>query len=480
MKSHLIAVSKSGVCLYGGLLWRMLEGYPSRSAIRQGSQEGAKYGVMLQTAQFAEAHAKKTKQDLKLKKNPKAKAKWQAGFFVPGIEDQDVRLDKKAHSAALAFLIAAAGQQQSPVSVLAVELPSVSREAAGVSGKPFYYVVISDKNSVSLDMVYPTIEGARDAVANYLKDVSSSYQIVTNRGDIFASAQVLATDAILQALFDATHHNKQKTQIKKLPFDLVGVLIPLVSALLLAMAWSIYKDWREQRQQLEQQAQSLASDPLPGYLAALAKGKRNAGVNPASMEQALAKVMSIPTRIPPDGTRWILNSVVCAQETGCKTLWQRKLGTYNELHEFLPGFKLVPGSDGANLDVAQMVFAQTFSPATLSDTLLPKADEFFYGSSGALLQEWKTAGLIVQLQPTQLWPANPGLTKRAFPQKVNAGGIEISNIALPQLAEVLTKAPSNVYWKEFSIAVSAANTASNVDPMNLATARVKGVFYVKD
>jgi hypothetical protein len=439
--ASIVHQSPGGKRLIGGLDWRLLATTGSIDGhLREGASDRGASHAALATAS--------TTEEIRVKGKRKQIQRASAGFYsaVDGTKPP-----KGSHSLAAAF---AQWSHQHEAALLSV------KTAEGA-----FAVVVVINGMPVLDKLEKESRDAFEKVRTYLQE-RPSISVFSDDFETYPSS-LLAED-LLAKISEAT---SKATAIKAIPPD--AVKLALIAFLVLGAAggYVYHSNWKAEKARQEALARQRAADPIPKYLNALAAARQSVGIQRSSLQAAAEAAQRFP--IAPEG--WRVTRIGCSVPAGCEVVFFRSTGTYASLKAAMPSLQLSPTSE-INLNEARMTWKQELGPDRLDPaTQLPALGAFLQGRDASTLQTWLVAGTSVQLAPPLLWPQAPGVPQ-AFkhPQALAAGKFEVSAVALPQIAEVLSAAPSNVTWTGWSIEIGDAKQ----EPLSRAKARLTGTYYV--
>lgn len=444
MASKEIYTSPDGIRLFGGLEWRVLDANQGTdAALRLTAKERASSHAVTATSSAIESVSigKKTKEIRRVS----------GGFFVS--PDEGEGPGKKAHSLAAAFALWARDHEKAALYVHTE------------SGKVAVVVVLN--GLPSLDKVVDDESEAYAIVAGYIKD---HVAISVFADDIEKFPSSLMEHGLLDGIASAAG---KATVIKAIPVDVARLAV--VGIVVLA-ALGGYQFWNSKKAEEERKAALLRAqeaDPVPKYIEALSSQRATLGATRPSIGAAFIAAGKLPVAV--DG--WKLKGVECAFGSNCMATYDRTTGTYEGLKKAVPTTTL-DQAGSMNLNEGRLSWKQEMEADLLDVAKSPfPLPVFLEGDSGSQFQDWMVAGLGLLIQAPSLWPVVPEVPSGfKHPQAVALGKLEVSNVPLPLVQEVITKAPQNVIWSGFSIQVGEAKG----DPMTQAKVKLTGSYYVQN
>lgn len=429
--------------LVGGLEWRLL------AAVKKTSQDAQ---VREAAADIAAKHAARATateaEEIRERGKVSQVYRTKAGYFLPA---EDAGLPRNAHSLASAFALWTAEHKNAVLNVRIAEEQ--------------WAVVVVIKGLPVLDKVVREAREAFELTRSYIAD-GEEFSVFSDDAEKYPSA--LDQEDLLGKIASAVD---KRTAIKAVPPDLAKSALLIVLVLAAVGGFFYWKHWKEEKARLLALEQAREADPVPKYLNALAAARQQVGLDRSSIRAAVDFAMRIPTS--PDG--WSATRVGCTLETGCEAVFARTTGTFAGLAKTIPFLSLTP-APAINLNEARMTWQQELLPAKLDPaTQLPPMTNFVQGAEASKLQDWLVAGLTLQLSPQQLWPKAPGVPDSfKHPEALATGRFDIDSIAIPQLLEAVSLAPSNVVWTGWSIELGDLKQ----EALSRAKARLTGNYYV--
>ncbi|VTU46185.1 Pilin accessory protein (PilO) (plasmid) [Variovorax sp. SRS16] len=430
-----------GKRLVGGIDWRLL---PASGSVDGNLREEARHRgathATLATARLSEGVQVKGKR-LQIQRVS-------AGLFssVEGAKPL-----KGSHSLAAAF---AQWSRQHETALLNVQ-----------TGDGKFAVVVVINGLPIFDKIEEDGKQAFESTLQFMRE-HPAISVFSDDLEKYPSSQL--TQNLLDRISKAT---SKVTALKPIPADAAKLSILAILVLSAATGWMYYSKYKAAKLRQEAIARQRAADPIPKYLNALATARQSVGVEREALQASAEAVQRFP--LAPEG--WRITRVGCSLGLGCEVVFFRSTGTYKSLQAAMPFLELSPSSD-INLNEARMTWKQALPAERLDPaTQLPALSQFLQGADASKLQTWLVAGLAVQLTPPMLWPQAPGVPQSfKHPQALAAGKFEVSSVALPQLAEAISTAPSNVSWTSWRIEVGDAKQ----EPLSRAKARLTGNYYV--
>ena len=437
-------VAPDGFRLIGGLEWRVLDVNQSVNAsLRATGKERAASHAITATSSLTEnvTVGKKTKEIRRIS----------GGFYTSAAEGEGP--GKKAHSLAAAFALWTRDHEKAALYV------------RNGSGKVAVVVVLNGLPAI--DKVLDDEAEAYKIVEGYIK-VNPTISVFAD--DIVQFPSSLAEHGLLEGITAAA---SKATVIKAIPADVVRlavVAVVVIAALAGSQWWSAKKSEEAKKAAL---LRAQESDPVPRYLQALASQRGALGATRAAMVTAFKSVANVPVAC--DG--WRLKTVDCAFGLNCVAAYERTTGTYAGLKQALPLMTL-DQAGSMNLNEGLMTWEQQMDADTLDVAKSPfDLPAFLEGAAGSQFQDWMVAGLGLMVQARSLWPVVQKVpTGFKHPQAVALGKVEVTNVPLPFVEEVITKAPQNVIWSGFSIQIGE----TTADPMTQAKVKLTGNYYVQN
>lgn len=449
MSSQLVHVTEDGCNIVAGLSWRVLPTSVHHDAgLREVAKErSASYAVRV-TGSESETQTVKGKS--------KQVTKNSAGLFISGSDDKGP--EKNSHSIAACFAKYAAANGHAKallVCQIGQSLPLKSQ-----------FVVVAIENGLPvLDAICLDEEKARKAASGYI-NADQDTTIYAEDASIYTTAFYCSHDL----LAEVAQSNSRQTQLSAVPIDIVKILI--VVALLTGILGGYYLYDKEKKLEAKRAAEAarIAADPVPKYLTALSLKRKDVGIHPSSLVQSYAYANKIAVGM----AGWSATKIECVQASGCVIDLKRTTGTYDKLVESAGKLSLIVKTEAINLNEAKLSWEQKFVPKGVENTL-PDIKTFISGKDGSTLQNWMTAKLSLTVSPALLWPQVPEVPADfKTPGALRAGKVEVNSIALPQMVEVFTKAPSNIVWTAWIVNIGEASP----NGMTEATGRIKGDYYV--
>jgi hypothetical protein len=449
MSSQIVHVTDDGCKIVAGLNWRVL---PTSVHHDAGLREVAKE----RSASYAVRVTGNESETQTIKGKAKQVTKNSTGLFITGSDDKGP--EKNTHSIAACFAkYAAANGHAKALLVCQIwqDLPLKSQ-----------FVVVAIENGLPvLDAICQDEEKARKAASGYIS-ADQNTAIYAEDASVYTTAFYCSHDL----LAEISASTSRQTLLSAVPIDIVTILI--VVSVLTAILAGYYLYDKEKKLQAKRAAEAarIAADPVPKYMSALALKRKDVGIETNSLVQSFVAASKIATGM----AGWSATKIDCAQLTGCVIDLKRSTGTYNKLVESAGKLSLSVKTESINLNEAKLSWAQKFNPRGL-DTVLPDITTFISGKDGSTLQNWMTAKLNITVSPALMWPQVPEVPANfKTPGALRSGKIEVNSVALPQMVEVFTRAPSNVVWTGWTINIGEASPNGITE----ATGRIKGDYYV--
>lgn len=361
------------------------------------------------------------------------------------------KLPKGSHSLAACF---AKWAIDHPVAALVLTLP-----------KGEYAVVTVLNGLPGTDHIYKDAAAAMAEVASQMR-THPALSVFADDAVMFPTT--LLDHGLLESIAAASGKD---TLIRPLPINILKLLAWSLIAMGALAGYQYHRQSSAEQAQRERIEKARLANPVPKYLTALEARRHELGASRPSLVEAYRSALRIPVQV--DG--WNLSKVECLYPGQCSSVYTRSTGTYRQLRAEIDFMKLDKG-ESMNLNEAKMVWQQPMPPAPVEppDRLM-SLPAFISGESGSQLQTWMLAGLGVQMQKPSLWPEVPGVSADFRHEAALAvGQFEVTNVRLPILEEVVSKAPSNVIWKSFTLDFSDQNS----NALEKARATAKGIYYV--
>lgn len=448
MASKEVFVDNSGLRLFGGLEWRLLDASQQGDAVLRAAanERGATHAVTVKSADVEEIQVGK-----KVKKIQRT-----SGGFFSSSNDQGP--GKKGHSLAAAF---ARWSREHPKAALCLTMP-----AGG------FCVVVVFNGLPVLDRYVPIAEEAFSLMNGYTSDNDDM--------SVFADDQVrfptaLMNEGLLQAVIDACD---KTTLIKAIPPDLVKIAIAFLVIAAIAGGYFYYEKHKKIAARKAAMLKAAEENPVPKYLAGLAAQRASLGFDRASLINAYQ--FAKPLLVDPEG--WHAKRITCGRtegaSEGCMATYERKYGTYQDITQALPKLTLANAPKSLDLNLAQMSWKQELKPQPVGEDA-EELDAFIRGMSGSQMQNWLVAGLALQVQPAVLWPAVIGVPPSfRHPKALAIGRFSVTGVSLPLFEEAIKTAPANVIWSGWQIDVGDIKKGGN--PLDSAKVTLTGNYYVKN
>lgn len=450
MSNKLIAKAKSGALLFANLDWRVLgTSAHTDAALREAAESrGSRYAVRIKSHLTEIVEVKGKNKEL---------YRTSAGLWGAGMDE--AKMPKNSHSLAACFADLVTNDGFSDA-ILALDILDHEQKYERT------LVVVVANGMPSLDKLMDSKAAAHDLTRQYLKE-NPSYTFYASDAVMYPNAYRSGS----KLLSTISEFASRKTQLSAIPVDVMkAIIVAAILALILA-GYYYYQKEEKRKAELAAEAARIAADPIPKYLTALSQAKSKVGISPESLVQSYNYAKKVATGM----AGWKATKVSCQIDQGCTVELKRVDGTFQKLVASAGELSLHIKPESVNLNEAILRWEQKMDVVRLENELV-NSDSFIKGSSGSLLQNWQTAKLSVSLVPPVLWPNAPGVPPNfRHAAAVKQGGIEITGVRLPQMIEVMTYKPENVYWLEWAIDV----TDSNADPMTAASGKLKGKFYVK-
>ncbi|MEY4564607.1 MAG: hypothetical protein RLZZ618_3884 [Pseudomonadota bacterium] len=357
------------------------------------------------------------------------------GFYQPRAAEENSRLPRELFSAAHCF--ARLVGQQAPNAALILSVLSDRNRA-----EDKVYVVVLDDGVPVVDLLTTDME-ARNALGSEDRLIWSDH----------IAAYPNATEVDFEWLVKGADKSSRvlPIPINPWPLAMLGVAVALI-----ALGWGVVQHRKKVEVERQRVAAAAASDPAPRYLAALNDQSQRMAADRSSMVAAVERMFETPVRVP----GWSLKSVECsALSKRCASLWQRRGGSYDDLHAAVAGEQLeLLSSDGSAVPVLDL--ARTAKPLTVkrhslaaaSAPLLPFREAI--RQAGPLMQVWKTADLNLDIKGPQLWPRVESVPVGfTHPRALQSGLITVSDVPGPFIVEALQTAPTWISWETVQVDV---------------------------
>lgn len=434
MASKEIYVTPAGVRLFGGLEWRVLDA--------TGKERSSSHAVTAQSA---------LTESVVIGKKTREVHRVSGGYFVPAVEGEGP--GKKAHSLAAAFALWAREHDKAALYVHTS------------TGKVAVVIVLN--GLPSLDKVVDDETEAYAIVAGYIKD-HPSISVFADDVEKFPSS--LMDHGLLDGIASAAG---KSTLIKSPPLDFVRLSVVAVVIIGLLLGYQVRASKKAEEERKAALLRARAADPVPKYLSALSAQKSTLGATRGSLVDAFRAASKVPITV----RGWRLKGIECHfGSISCVATYTRIAGTFDGLKKSLNSMSLDQAGT-MNLNEARMTWPQELAAESLDAANSPFALQGFVEGAGSQFQDWLVAGLGLQIQAPNLWPAVPEVPSTfRHPQAVALGKLEVSSIPLPLAEEVIVKAPANVIWSGFTIQTGEANG----DPLAQAKVKITGSFYVQN
>lgn len=445
---------KAAVTFVAGLEWRVLAARGD-SALRDMAKERSATHAAVLKIKKAEAENQSKGQ-----KN-KGLGREVAGFYV---SVDGASPPNKSYSVAALF---SGWISEHPKALLCYDLQAESKGAG-------WLVVVSIDGMPVVDAMVPTWDDAQELIETYLNSPGET-SVVSN--DPVRYPQTIKADNILPALSHYASNNKEFGRIKAVPADIKKLVLLTLVVAVGVVGYFYYQKNEKENERKKALAERLEKDPSALYKKALSVQGPRLGFSRDSLARSFDSLMLLPMKTG----GWTLKGVTCSDV--CTAQYHRATGTIESLQASIktlgPNFALVSPSAGAvDLEKAWITVPSKNELAGVEPSA-PSHQEFLQGKAATKLQSWRTAGLSIQIQTPQLWPQVSGVPA-AFkaPNSIAVGKLEVSGIALPLVKEVMSSAPENIVWQDFTLEVADVKIASN--PLDTAKVKINGVFYVKN
>lgn len=453
MASKEVFSSADGIRLYGGLDWRLLESSEKvDSAVRATAKQlSASYFTLCSSS---------VKESRQQGKKVVVSSRQSGGFFFSSTDEVP---SKKTHSLASAFAVWASAHRRA---VLVEQLTSDS----------FAVVVVIDGLPVQ-DRVLSTVEEAVDLVNTYTDDDSTTIFSLDTVRFPFAHP-------IDQIFVEIASICTRETRIRAVPENvmMIGVLVLVVCAV--AGGYYALNSYKKDQERKAAAARVAEENPIPKYLAGLELQRSSLGFDRKSLVAVFNSIsQDKASALPLQPRGWNLRSVTCGRtpellEAGCSAKFERTYGTFEDIRQALPQFKLKNPPDSMNLDRAEMTWTPVFKPEAIAleaGTL----DEFVRGVTGSQFQIWLLAGIQLRVQQPSLWPKVAGVPNSfKHPKALAVGDFSLTGVSLPLVAEAIRSAPANVIFSSWKMDIEVPK--KNSEPLQDAKVSLNGIFYVKN
>lgn len=384
------------------------------------------------------------------------------GLYKEGLADDNKRLPKGAMSAAACF--AHLVGQQSPSAALVLPVVDGSDEL----GEQQFLVVVLEDGVPHIDAVVNEM-AVRDTIGSEERAIWAASDIK------YPNCEIVDFDWLSKG---GAKGGSRAAKLQPIPVNPWPVILAAGAASLALLVW-----WGMQVKHKADEARRLAqaaaeNDPVPKYLAALTMQVGNMGTRREDVVGALSEIFSDKVTLP----GWKLSSIECvAIRQQCTLSWQRRGGTFQDIKATLPDQKLVTVTSQGNevpvLDVATTVRAWPVQRESLlmgpkGPTPLPTFERAL-SDMGPLMQEWRTAGLRVEIKESMLWPAVEGVPIQfKHPAAVRRGQIQIEGVPGAFIQEVLEAVPRWIQWESIRVDVTDGEARS------LLNFKATGNYYV--
>lgn len=377
------------------------------------------------------------------------------GLFQPRASEEGVRLPKGTLAAAACFSRLVGAQAPNAALVLAVPAAAQRKEDK-------YFVVCLEDGVPVVDVLSNEID-ARNALGGEDRPIWSDNPVAYPNSEA-ADFAWLASGGDRPARLQPMPLN---------PWPVVGATLVASASL---GAWLLVQHLHRVEAERRVQAAARAADPAPRYLAALADQQAAMATDRPTFVAATREIFGYRTWIP----GWSLASAECsARAQACTRDWVRRGGSFDDLHRALPsdGLEmLVPqGSSVPALDVARTTHPFKIGRRTMLAPDRPlRSLQAAFSDAGPLLQQWRTADVVIELKKPTLWPHVADVpTAFKHPAAVLAGEVDMHNIPGPFIAEALNSAPDFVSWESVRVDLGEGS-----DARALLKFSATGVFYV--
>lgn len=449
MAGKLIHDAGGGLTFWGNLDWQLLPPADAAVGLRGlAGERGVSHAAVVQSLSVETVRKGKKQREIHRHK---------AGLYIA---PEGQGSPKKAHSLAAAF---AKWARSHGNAVLHVAVP----------GDRWYVAVIQNGMPV-LDKVEDRADAAFSLATQYMQRDS---EISVFADDPERFPRTLMAEGLLEAIYAAAD---KSTLIAPVPADMVKLAIVTLVCLGSAAGFFLWKQHQAELARQRAIREAAERDPVNLYLTALAAASVRAGLEPASVMRSLESAEKFPTTL--DG--WNLVRAGCDMAAACEVHYARTTGTFAGLKSALAALPNLPKTlqltpKGTELDSAVLTWDPEWQLAAITpDTTFPALREFVQGAGGSKLQDWRVAGLGVQIQEPALWPPVMGVPATfKHPRAIASGKFEVSNIPLPFTTEVVTKVPQGVIWTGWRMVVTEGKGQQDV--MQRAVLKVEGNFYVQ-
>lgn len=444
MASKEVFVSPGGVRLIGGLEWRVLDA-------NQSSDAGLRSTAKERSASYAVTSTSSLIETVQAGKKNKEVRRVSGGFFSSVEEGEGP--GKKAHSLAAAFALWTSNHEKAALFV---------RTNAGKIA-----VVVVLHGLPSLDKVIDNESEAYEIVAGYIKEHPS---ISIFADDIEKFPRAVVEHGLFEGIAAAAG---KTTVIKSIPADVVQLSVIAVVVITAIGGYQWWSGIKAEEARKAAQMRAIEADPVPKYLEALSNQRGSLGSSRTSMEATFRAAGKVPVSV----NGWNLKSVECSFGSDCVAQYERNSGTFDDLKKGVP-FLSLDQAGSMDLNAGRMTWKQEMEAELLDAEKSPFAlPAFLEGSAGSQFQDWMVAGLGLTIQAPALWPEVADIPSGfKHPQAVALGTFEVSDIPLPLVEEVITKAPPNIIWSRFFIQIGETKG----DPLMQAKVKINGSYYVQN
>jgi len=377
------------------------------------------------------------------------------GLFQPRASEEGVRLPKSTLAAAACFSRLVGAQAPNAALVLAVPASAQRKEDK-------YFVVCLEDGVPVIDVLSNEID-ARNALGGEDRPIWSDNPVAYPNSEAADFAWLASGGDRLARL--------QPMPIN--PWPVVGATLVASASL---GVWLLVQHLHRVEAERQAQAAARAADPTPRYLAALAGQQSTMATDRATFVAATREIFGYRTWVP----GWSLAAAECsARAQACTRDWVRRGGSFDDLHRALPedGLEmLVPqGSTVPALDVARTTHPFKIGRRTMLAPGRPlRSLQAAFSDAGPLLQQWRTADVVIELKKPTLWPRVADVpTAFKHPAAVLAGEVDMHDIPGPFIAEALSSAPDFVSWESVRVDLGEGS-----DARALLKFSATGVFYV--
>ena len=377
------------------------------------------------------------------------------GLFQPRASEEGVRLPKGTLAAAACFSRLVG--EQAPNAALVLTVPATAQRK-----EDKYFVVCLEDGVPVVDVLSNEID-ARNALGGEDRPIWSDNPVAYPNCESADFAWLAAG-------------GDRPARLQPMPIN----PWPIVGAALVASAtlgaWMVVQHVHRVDAERKAVAAARAADPVPRYLAALARQQASMATDRSTLVAAAREIFGYRTWIP----GWSLASAECsARVQACTREWVRRGGTFEDLRRALPEDALemlVPqGSAVPSLDLAHTRHAFKVARRTMLEPARPlRSLQAALSDAGPQLQRWRTADVVLELKKPVLWPHVAEVaTSFQHPAAVLAGDVDLHNIPGPFIVEALSSAPPFVSWESVRVDIGEGS-----DARSLLKFSATGVFYV--